>query len=147
MKFKRLLFYWIASFFIAGSCYFLMWLIMPEHGVFGAMFRMYLYHWMHPIPFILIPCFFYGIFASLFSETFYKKKIFGKLLLTLLILVLTVLFSSPFGGMLWHYYDMCKGFFPQNWFSVMTSKGFSWGLELGWLIVLLSFPYNLLGCI
>ena len=54
---------------------------------------------------------------------------------------------SPFGGMLWHYHDMKFGFFPDNWISKMVNHGFSMGLELGWLIILFSIPYNIFGSI
>jgi hypothetical protein len=70
-----------------------------------------------------------------------------QILTTILIIVLTVLISSPFGGMLWHYYDMKTGYFPENWFSKMLKLGFAWGLEIGWYVVALSIPYNILGSV
>ncbi len=78
---------------------------------------------------------------------FQNKKTRGRIYLTFLIIVLTILISSPFGGMLWHYHDMKAGYFPENWISKMISKGFIEGLQLGWFIILLSFPYNIFGSI
>lgn len=145
--FKRLLFYWVTSFTIATLSFYLLWNIMPENYVFGAWIRMYLYHWEHPLQFILIPCFFYGIIASTISEKFAKIKLPGQIFLTLAIILLTILISSPFGGMLWHYYYMKSGYFPLNWLSKMIVNGFSDGISIGWFIILLSIPYNILGCI
>lgn len=144
---KRLLFYWLTSVLLATGLYYLLWVAMPNHIVFGALYRMFVYHWQHPIQYILIPCFFYGIIATCFAELFSGRKFLGQVFLTLLIILLTVFISSPFGGMLWHYHDMQAGYFPSNWVGTMIAKGFSWGLELGWLIVGLSMPYNFLGAV
>ena len=144
---KRLLFYWITSYVLAVVVYYILWLIMPKHYVFGILFRMYLYHWEYPLQYIAIPCFFYGILATLFSGYFSKTKKAGRVLLTMLIIALTILFSSPIGGMLWHYHDMKAGFFPDNWLSKLLGRGTLWGLEYGWLIIAFSVPYNIIGVI
>ena len=108
---------------------------------------MFLYHWTHPISFIAIPCFFYGIIASLFAEKYLTLTVTKQISFTILIIILTILLSSPFGGMLWHYYDMKAGYFPPNWISKMIKLGFEWGLGIGWLIIALSIPYNIIGSI
>lgn len=141
---KRLLFFWVISFTLAIVLYYIMWTIMPNNYVFGALNKMFLYHWQHPISFIAIPCFFYGIIATILADTFSKLNIFKRILLTIGILVLTIMISSPFGGMLWHYYDMKAGYFPSNWLEKMIRMGFEWGLEVGWLIIILSIPYNII---
>jgi hypothetical protein len=46
--------------------------------------------------------------------------------------------------MLWQYQDMQAGYFPENWFSVMLTKGFVMGLQYGWMVIMLSFPYNII---
>jgi hypothetical protein len=144
---KRLLFYWASSFALATTLYYVLWVIMPFNYVFGMLFRMFLYHWEHPVAFIAIPCFFYGIIASLLANKFAQQNLKGKILLTLLIISLTVLVSSPFGGILWHYYDMKAGYFPSNWLAIMLGLGIEWGIEFGWQIVLRSIPYNIIGSI
>lgn len=144
---KRLLFYWVTSFILASIFYYILWIIMPRHNVFASLFRMFSYHWEYPISFIAIPCFFYGILAIIFTKMFLRQTVFKQILLTLLIVTLTILISSPFGGMLWHYYDMKAGYFPLNWILKMIKNGFSQGFEVGWLIILLSVPYNILGII
>ncbi|MDY7394550.1 hypothetical protein UMM65_04810 [Aureibaculum sp. 2210JD6-5] len=144
---KRLLFYWVSSFFLATLVYYLLWVIMPGHRVFGSLYRMFLYHWKFPILYILIPCFFYGILATLLANKFKSKNVSGKIIITILIIVLTVLISSPFGGMLWHYHDMQAGYFPENWISKMVSYGISWGFQMGWIVIGLSVPYNIIGSV
>lgn len=144
---KRLIFYWTTSFILATAVYYILWAIMPNNHVFGTLFRMFLYHWEHPVTFITIPCFFYGIIATLLADKFSKKNVIGQIILTILIIVLTVILSSPFGGMLWYYYDMKAGYFPANWFGKIVATGFESGLTIGWLVVGLSIPYNIIGSI
>lgn len=120
---------------------------MPRHYVFGALYRMFLYHYEHPLPFISIPCFFYGIIAALFADKFLKQGTLGRILITIAIVVLTLLISSPFGGMLWHYYDMKAGYFPGNWMAVMVKEGVDWGFKFGWIVIGLSIPFNILAAI
>jgi peptidoglycan biosynthesis protein MviN/MurJ (putative lipid II flippase) len=59
-------------------------------------------------------------------------------------MLLTIVISSPFGGMLWQIHDMQHGFIPDNYLGKIC-QGISWGLAYGWLIVLLSIPMNLIG--
>lgn len=143
IKLKRLIFYWIVSFTISVTIYYTLWLIMPNHRVFGALMLMYLYHYEYPISFISIPCFFFGILATMFTDRFIKKPTGSRVLLLVLILFLTILFSSPFGGMLWYFYFR-HGCLPENWFTKIIITGAIDGLEIGWLIILLSVPYNIL---
>jgi hypothetical protein len=49
--------------------------------------------------------------------------------------------------MLWFYHDMQAGYFPANWTNRMVSNGISMGLSTGWLIIMLSIPYNILGLV
>ncbi len=147
MNLRRLLFYWITSALIAIPSYYLLWSIMPKNYVFGVYYRMLLYHYEYPVLYILIPCFFFGIIAMLFSNRFKEATFYKQLILTIIIIGLTILLSSPFGGMLWHYHDMRAGFFPDNWVWHMIRNGTVMGLQFGWLIALMSIPYNLLGSI
>lgn len=66
----RLSFYWLASFLLASGGYFLLWLLLPSRAVFGTWYRMFLYHREHPLAYIAIPCFFYGIVAALLTDRF-----------------------------------------------------------------------------
>jgi hypothetical protein len=144
---KKILFSFTTSFILATGLYYVLWALMPDNRVFGVLYRMYPYHYEHPLAFIAIPCLFYGIIAALLAKRFAGQKTGIQVLLTVLILLLTVLVSSPFGGMLWHYYDMEAGFYPDNWCQKIIVNGTKDGLELGWLIVALSIPYNIIGSI
>jgi len=42
---------------------------------------------------------------------------------------------------------MKAGYFPRDWAGTMIACGFHDGLVMGWLIVLLSTPYNIIGTI
>lgn len=144
---KRLLFYWVISFSLAISLYYALRIIVPNFYVFGLLFRMFVYHIEHPIAFIAIPCFFYGIVASAVTEYFIKLGYKRQILITIVIQFLTITISCPFGGMLWHYYDMKAGYFPSNWFIKMIQLGFENGLKFGWLVIIFSVPYNIIGSI
>lgn len=146
-KIRLLKFYWLTSTIFAICGYFILWLLMPHHYVFGAWYRMILYHWEHPIQYILIPCFFYGIIATALAEKFLNKKIVWRIFWTTAIIFLTILVSSPFGGMLWHLHDMLAGFFPKRWIVKILCDGSILGLEVGWAVILLSIPYNILGSV
>ena len=139
-NYRLLLFYWFVAFSIAVLVYYLLALV--SNRVFGSWYRMIGYHYEHPIQYIAIPVFFYGIIATYFSQRFYQSK--RKIGFTLLIVVLTIVVSSPFGGMLWHFHDMQAGWFPKNWIDKLLG-GITDGLGIGWLLILLSFPYNILG--
>ena len=120
---------------------------MPDHYVFGGYYRMYMYQARYPAQYILLPCFFYGIFATLLAKCFKKQPFEGQLLFTILLIILTVLFSSPVGGMLWVFHHMQVRNFPDNWLEVIVKIGAEWGFELGWFIVAFSIPYAYLGAI
>ena len=144
---KKILFFLFSSFVISTTGYYLLWLIMPKHYVFGVWYRMFLYHHENPIQYIMIPCFIYGIIASVFSEKFYKKELKEQIFSSLIIIILTILLSSILGGMLWNFHDMKAGYFPENWVLKLLTSGTSMGISTGWLIILLSVPYNILGII
>ena len=139
--------FWLVSFGIALPAYFLLYEVMPSGYVFGKYFRMYLYHYQHPAQYIAIPCFFYGLIATATADRFYRSSLYGRLFWSAFIIGATILISSPFGGMLWHYHDMQAGFFPKDWISVLLLDGTTMGLQFGWLIIALSFPYSFLGII
>jgi hypothetical protein len=72
---KRLLFFWLVSFLGAIGLYYLFLLIVPGNHVFGVLNRMFVYHWEHPVQYILIACLFYGIVATTFADSFAKQNI------------------------------------------------------------------------
>ncbi|MBT8254032.1 MAG: hypothetical protein HKN00_12215 [Flavobacteriaceae bacterium] len=144
---KQLIFFWLFSFGIALPGYYLLSAIMPDGYVFGRFFRMFLYHDSHPVGYIAISCFIYGILATAFSRRMVRANVYSRLAWTSVIVFLTIIGSSPFGGMLWHYHDMQAGFFPDNWVIKMILDGTLKGLQFGWLIIALSIPYTFFGII
>ncbi|WP_400194318.1 hypothetical protein [Hymenobacter sp. B81] len=118
---------------------------MPQGYVFGHLTGMPLYHWQHPLSYILLTCFCYGLIAAVLARHFAGLSRRSRVLWTGITALLTVVASSPMGGMLWHYHDMQAGYFPSFWRSRMVEYGVSWGLAAGWAIVGLSVPYNVLG--
>ena len=141
-NYKLLFFYWLTAFTIAVLGYYLLGLVSKR--VFGSWYRMICYHYGHPIQYIAIPVFFYGIVATWFTQKFYHSN--RKPAFTFFIVLLTIVLSSPFGGMLWHFHDMQAGWFPKNWIDKLLG-GFTEGLGIGWLLILLSFPYNIIGVV
>lgn len=142
---KKFFIFLITSYAFAVGVHYL--LQATIHYSFGMPYRMFLYHLCFPLSYIFIPCFFYALIATYLSSYFSKVSISYKITLTIIICILVTLISSPFGGMLWHYHDMQAGYFPDNWLYKMVSLGFSWGLRDGWIIVLMSVPYNIIGTV
>jgi hypothetical protein len=42
---------------------------------------------------------------------------------------------------------MRAGYFPQDWAFKIIRYGFREGIQIGWLVILYSFPYNAMGII
>jgi hypothetical protein len=61
---KRLAFFWLSSQGLATAGYYLLWPLMPHHQVFGGLYRMFMYHAEHPLPYIALCCFFFGLLAA-----------------------------------------------------------------------------------
>jgi hypothetical protein len=147
---KRCLFYWASSFALATMVYYALLLVMPSPSFFGGAEGMPLYHQQYPLYYIAIPCFFYGILATLFADKFTGKPLLRRIALTVAIIVLVVFVSSPFGGILWYYHNMQAGFYtrhggPSPHFSFLVEGGIRDGLINGWFLLLFySFPYNLI---
>lgn len=122
--------------------------IYGEQGmVFGALFRMHLYHEQHPYQYLLVVAVVYGVLATLWAlyvggktQRGWRRK--GSIVG---VMALTVLCSSVPGGMLWVLHDMQAGFFPgvgRLWNNLWWGAGM--GLSAGWLIFAFSIPYNVL---
>ena len=141
---KRTVFYWLTSFACAAAGYGLLRALLPGHHVFGALYRMFLYHEAHPLAYIALCCGCYGPLAARATPLFGRCGRWQRAGVVALLALATVGVSSPLGGMLWYWHDMQAGYFPAHWGSTLLSGAWE-GLVLGWLIVLLSIPYNVLG--
>jgi len=142
---KRILFYWLTAFGCATAGYFLLWLLLPGHHVFGNLYGMYLYQDRYPLAYIALCCGCFSPLAAGATDAFGRRGRWGRVGVVLLLALTTVVLSSPLGGMLWEWHDMQAGYFPADWVHVLFLNGARDGLIMGWLIVLLSVPYNVLG--
>lgn len=143
---RRLGFFWLSSLMLATAGYYLLRGVLPGHRVFGSWYRMFDYHDQHPLPYIAVCCFFYGLLAARYAPAIARQPLGRRLGATALLVVGTVLLSSPVGGVLWHLHDMQAGYYPANWPTALLA-GAGNGLLIGWLIALLSAPYNALGIV
>ncbi len=134
----------ISHFYLAITLYFFLRLIMPHGWVFGALYRMPCYHWEFPAPYIALVVLIHSSIITILFAT--KQHRNPNILSTLVIMILTIFIASPLGGLLWVYHDMELGYYPTG--DLLTRNIFSAvrdGICTGWFIILLSFPYNLIG--
>jgi hypothetical protein len=142
---KRMLFYWFTAFGCAALGYGLLWALLPGHRVFGAPYGMFLYQDTHPLAYIALSCGAFGPLAAGATGAFGRRGRVGRVGVVCLLALATIVLSAPLGGMLWHWHDMRAGYFPDDWARVLFLNGARDGLILGWVVVLLSVPYNVLG--
>jgi hypothetical protein len=85
---------------------------MPQDWVFGALYRMFLYHWAHPLQYIGLVSLFYSVVATV--AILLPGNPVGKWprLAIPLIIVLSIAIASPAGGALWVIHDMQAGMKP-----------------------------------
>ncbi len=139
---KRLLAFFAffgCSFGLAALVYHAMALLTKGVLIFGFLPRMFLYHWIYPNQYIALVCLIYALLAAAFAPRIARRPS-----LAIWIVLATPLLASPLGGMLWHLHDMLAGYFPSSWQEKLLLDGALEGAEIGWLIVLLSFPYNVI---
>ncbi|MEO5712217.1 MAG: hypothetical protein ABIT37_01905 [Luteolibacter sp.] len=134
------------SFLLGSAGYFLLWAVMPEGWVFGALYRMFLYHWAHPLQYIGLVSFHYAVVANVGISLPGNPVGRWPRLVIPLIIILSIVLASPTGGVLWAIHDMQAGYFPEDrrfWEAIRW--GAVEGMTTGWLVILLSVPYNILG--
>jgi hypothetical protein len=134
------------SFALAAAGYFLLRMVMPKGWVFGALYRMFVYHWAHPLQYIGMVTLSYSVVAT--AAILMPGNPVGKWPRPVipLIIVLSIALASPAGGVLWVIHDMQAGYFPEDsrfWDAI--GWGAVEGMTTGWLVILLSIPYNILG--
>ena len=138
---KRLLAFFAffgCSFGLAALIYHAMALLTKGLLIFGFLPRMFLYHWIYPNHYIALVCLIYALLAAAFAPRIARRPS-----LAIWIVLATPLLASPLGGMLWHLHDMLAGYFPDSWWQKLID-GAEEGIMIGWLIILLSFPYNVI---
>jgi hypothetical protein len=134
-------------FFSAWLGYLLLQLFMPEgRGAFAGLYRMFMYHCEKPGQYIFIVSLFYAVIATPLALRCRARNRKPPGLLILLAMLLPLVPASPIGGMLWVIHDMQAGYFPEgDRFWKALQWGALEGIRSGWLVILGSIPYNLLG--
>ena len=136
---KRLLAFFAffgCSFGLAALIYHALALLTSGQFIFGVLPRMFCYHWEYPNHYIALVCLIYALLATALAPRIARRPS-----LAILIVLATPLLASPLGGMLWHLHDMLAGYFPNSWWQKLMD-GMEEGILAGWLIILMSFPYN-----
>ena len=130
------------TFVIGVGNYWLLHSVLGLRHVFGALYRMFLYHDQYPTQYIVIVAFFYALLAAAWGVR--SRAVGWRWHLGWLgVLAATLLLSSAVGGVLWTFHDMRAGYFPPWERRIgMFTDGIVSGVTIGWLIVLLSFPFN-----
>ena len=106
---------------------------------------MFLYHYAHPFEYIAVVAVVYAIIATSCVICWPRLSSWRRRLAVVAIMLATIFTASVPGGVLWKIHDMQAGFFPkgtQFWQDLFW--GAFTGLKIGWLIVALSIPYNLI---
>ena len=115
-------------------------------AAFGGLFRMFMYHEAHPFQYIGIVAIVFGIVGSGWVRYFGATEGLKRWLSILLCILLTIFVSSVPGGILWKIHDMQAGYFTEGarfWGDLWW--GAKEGLLVGWLVMLISIPYNFIG--
>ena len=137
----------VICFSSSSGGYVLLHLVMPEGWVFGALYRMFLYHWEHPFQYIgLISIISAAIATTAALALRHRRKTPRWMIFA--VIATTILAASPLGGVLWVIHDMQAGYFTEGgrlWADI--GWGALEGVKCGWLIILLSVPYNLFGLV
>ena len=109
---------------------------------------MFMYHEQHPYQYIGIVAIVFGLLGMMWFH-YCGHSVGRRRWITILItIILVVLLSSIPGGILWKIHDMQAGYFTEG--SIFWNDlcwGAVTGLSVGWLVILTSIPYNLIGLI
>jgi hypothetical protein len=143
----RLCGYFAASAFLLGaSGYLALHAVLPRGYVFGSLYRMLLYHEAHPFQYIAVVALTYAAIATPCAIRWSGSSGWRRTLLIIGVMVASIFAASVPGGILWKIHDMQAGFFTSGsrfWNDLLWG---AWtGLEIGWLVIALSLPYNIVG--
>jgi hypothetical protein len=114
----------------------------------ATLYRMHNYHNAQPLQYVAIIAVVFGVCGALWIKYFGQSRGQRKWLTMTMVIILTVIGSSPIGGILWHIHDMQQGFIPTGakfWYKLI--EGVTGGFLIGWIIVLLSLPLNAIGVV
>jgi hypothetical protein len=143
---KLFAFYFVTAFASGAAGFYLLKLLMPNRDVFGALYRMFLYHENHPLPYIAVVALIYAVVATIAVTKWHHFAGWKRHILIVAIIIVSITIASIPGGMLWVIHDMIAGFIPSYERSISyLFWGALTGLQIGWLIVGASLPYSLFG--
>lgn len=146
--FKLFAFFAASTFALASLGYLLLHAVMPHGEVFGGLYRMFMYHETYPFQYIAVIAFTYAVIAAGFVIRWRHLSGWRQGVAIISIILLSVFVASVPGGVLWKIHDMQAGYFTtgsQFWSDLFW--GASTGLKIGWLVIALSLPYNIIGFI
>lgn len=145
---KLFTFYFVAAFVTGSAGFYSLKLLMPDRDVFGALYRMFLYHENHPLPYIAVVALTYAAVATAAEIRWRHFTGRKRRILIVTIIIVSIIIASIPGGMLWVVHDMMAGFIPSFERSVnYLFWGALTGLQVGWIIVGASLPYSLFGAL
>ena len=107
---------------------------------------MFMYHDEHPLQYIAVVSIVFGVIGTFWLRVFGHSIRWKRWISIIAAIVLTVVIASVPGGILWKIHDMQAGYFPPGvrfWDDLLW--GAKEGLLIGWLVIVASIPYNLLG--
>lgn len=116
---------------------------MPQ--VFGALYRMFMYHEAHALQYIALFCAVHALTVTAALRCGPKAAHAHPWLLSVGCLLATSTMASVLGGVLWKIHDMQHGYFPPGarlWQDLWW--GAEAGLYLGWQVLALSQPFGLI---
>lgn len=147
MTIKPFAYYLSVSFVSASLGYVGFSFVLGDH-VFGALYRMFLYHDAHPFQYIAVACLVFASVASFLTPYCAHLKTWRRFLAIVGLMLGSIIIASIPGGILWSLHDMQAGYFPTGArFWKALAWGATTGLQIGWLIILLSIPYNSVGLV
>ncbi len=121
---------------------------MPDGAVFGSWFRMFEYHYQHPYQYIAIVAVAYGLTAAAWARFLGHLTGVKRMVSIVAVMLGALILASVPGGLLWGIHDVQAGFVPP---SPVLRRNLMWaattGLTFSWVIIGLSIPYNILGCV
>lgn len=98
------------------------------------------YHWMHPYAFLMV-------FTVAFMITLLllvRKKIVESSMFYLTFYVLWIVLSLVCSGLLWSFFDMNAGYFPQGYDFLKNYFQIFYGLTWTGLAIFSAIPFNIL---
>ncbi len=109
---------------------------------------MFEYHYQHPYQYILVVAVAYGLAASVWARFLGHLTGWKRIVSIVGVILVSLLLASVPGGLLWGIHDVQAGFVPP---LAVLRRNLMWaattGLTFGWVIIGLSIPYNILGCV